>query len=451
MITPRFSLTQDENTVTFVIRAPYCNLRDLEITIEDEVFIFLCKPYYLRLHLPGCLNEDSRNTKSSYDADTGEFVFTYGKAIAGEHFPDLDLITKLLCTKVDVTEGKRKIEVLIESETEAVIADQTPEFGFAMRGRCGFNYVSSEFREVFEINPYEIPLKDRRRLRLLREDKQFNRDHYICDMIDDDQIQECLCLVAPWRSVPTEVTFNSKELDFLKDISNKDYKLSPVEISYCHNGLLEILFAYCYDRRTTDYEGTCESGWTISKLCAGLSWFDAFTSPNEAVISSFRRSLIYPLYRNFKLSQKILQDVKDVLRLGERYIIKCLIDIHGIFLHNERYILNNLFIEDYIVYIMKWDKELWQRTVDNFNKIEVRKGDLGLSLETIESSASNELSLCETIQNLSIVSKDSDSDNSDTTDSSESSDSSESDGGQDSSCETSDLESTAANKVCQIK
>lgn len=424
MITPRFKLSQDANKVSISIRAPYCKLDELDVIIEENIFIFACKPYYLRLVLPGHIVEDP--TKSSFDADTGKFIFTYSKENPGENFEDLDLITKLLCPKVLVNEGGREIEVLTsEGGAESKCGQDTElKFGFAMRGNYKFSYVSSEFGEVFEIDPYEVCLEKRRTLRLQKEDEKFSVDHYISDMVEDEEIQELIGLKPPWKDCKErELEFTEEELDFLKDLVNVNYDLSPLQVTYCHNGLLEILYGYCYDRRTTYFEGTCGSGWTISKLCAGLSWFDGFTSTKEALISSFRRSLIYPLYRNFDLSQTIFEDVKQLLQLGEQYIIKCLIEIYSIFLNGEQYILNNLFIKDYIVYIMHWDKKLWKETVASLNSITIKKDDLGFDLTSIESVNLSETDLCHKMTNLRVNNKsdilDSDDCSEETTDSSD--------------------------------
>lgn len=370
MITPRFKLTQDDNFVFINIRAPYSNLRELDIYVDENVFLFSCKPYYLRLILPGNIIENER-MKTSFDTDLGEFSFTCPKQNPGEHFKDLDLITKLLVPKVEaqLNEGTINIEVLSENVNDNDVNINNCEdhlnndnidrtnlnygFGFALRARKDFVKISSMFDDVFEIDPCQVALLERRKLRIQYEQGKFNVDH---------------------------------ELDFLKDLPNIQYCISEEQNNYCMNGLLDILFAYCYDQRSTCFEKNIESGWTIVKLAATLNWLDVFDSPKEALTTSFRRSVIYPLYRNFNLSQKVFEDLKHIISLDERYIIRILIDIHQIFLKGDccRYILNNLFIRDYITYIMKWHKDLWQSLVQETLKLEIRKEDLGLNLQEIE-------------------------------------------------------------------
>lgn len=416
MITPRFALNQDENTVTITIRAPYCDLNNLDIVIDEENFIFVCKPYYLRLCLPGCLSESNAQNKSCFDSDTGEFCFTYAKAIPGENFKDLELITKFVCNKVEVCEDGRKIEVLTsenpENDSDFEGGSEEKPFGFAMHQKSNFFKVRDEFTEVFEIDPNEVALNDRKSIRMSVESEKFNVDHYLSDIIDDDEISEIIQLKCPWENTVENIKFNENERDFLKDLPNKSYNLSPAQVRYCLNGLIDILFAFCYDRRTTYFEGTCESGWTISKLSATLSCFDGFTNPKEAIVSCFRRSLIFPLYRNFALSQKVFDDLKKLLKLDETYIIRCLIDISKIFLESERYILNDLYVKDYIVYVMKWDRDLWRKTVEIVGNIVVEKKDLGLDLCNIEKTFGGD-DVCEKMQSLAITNDSSSSGDSD--------------------------------------
>lgn len=393
MITPRFKLTQDDTSVTFNIRAPYCSLRELDIDVDGNVFLFVCKPYYLRLKLPGSLIDD-HSMKSSYDTDSGEFIFMYAKQFPGEFFKDLDLVTKLLTPKIEACyeNGSMPIEILTESEagksqSEKKNHDLQFGFGFALRAHQDFVKISKEFDEVFEIDPCEVPLPERAKLRLQYEQGKFNVDHYLTDYFDNDEICEIISQKCPFSDIksPT-VTFTDRELDFLKNLPNIEYNLTKQQIKYCHYGLIDILFAYCYDRRSTFFEGSIESGWTIVKLAATLSWLDAFEDPKQAVSSAFRRSVIYPLYRHFDLSQTVFEDLKKLVTLDEKYIIQALINIYYIFLKGDcgRYVLNNLFIKDYITYIINWDRDLWKSTVKDVLAIEIKKDALGLNLSEIE-------------------------------------------------------------------
>ncbi|KAH1023102.1 hypothetical protein HUJ04_012375 [Dendroctonus ponderosae] len=293
MITPRFHLSQDENSVTISIRAPYCSLSQLEIDVDEE-------PYYLRLTLPGKIVEDERS-KSSFDTDSGEFLFTYHKEQPGEYFKDLELITKLLTVKVDAhcEKGTIPIEVISEHDTEpgeSIVSNPEFGYGFALRNSNDFMKVSSAFDDIFEVNPCEVSLKERRKLRIQYEQGKFNMDHYMADFIDNDQICEVISQkFSLGEKQDSSFSFTEMELDFLKDLPNKQYNLSMEQIAYCQNGLIDLLFAYCYDQRITEFEG------------------------------------------------------------------------------------NN-----YIIYVMKWDSDLWNKTVQEVTTLKVAKVDLGLNLMEIE-------------------------------------------------------------------
>lgn len=399
MITPRFQLAQKDGLLIITIRAPYCSLRELDVSVEENIFIFYCKPYYLRLELPGNIL-DNEQSHSSFDTDNGTFEFSYEKENPTEEFRDLEFITKFLTSKVDVdcAEGQRKIDPIeteqvltVESATDSTEHDLNKGFGFALRGNRNFTYISSTFEDVIEVDPVCVPLPERKKLRLQDEKQKFNVEHYFAEFLEDDEIKEIMHYEPSQDTSKTTVDFSERDLDFLKDLPNIEYSLQDLQVKYIHNGLIDILFAYCYDKRTTFFEESPESGWTIVKLAATLCWMDAFEEPKETLICAFRRCLIYPLYRNFSLNMTVLQDLRELLKLGEKHIIKCLIEIHDMFLKGDccRYILNNLFIKDYITFIMKWNKEEWAEIVEKVNNIVISKDELGLNLTEIELGCSD--------------------------------------------------------------
>uniref|UniRef100_A0A170YXD4 Protein SHQ1 homolog n=1 Tax=Triatoma infestans TaxID=30076 RepID=A0A170YXD4_TRIIF len=114
------------------------------------------------------------------------------------------------------------------------------------------------------------------------------------------------------------------------------------------------MFAYAYNHRTTLGESTVESAWTINKLSSTLSWLQSFECMKDVKIACIRRSLIYPLHRNWILSTAVMEDTLNILKLGRRQILKCLIEIHKLFNASEpRYLLNQLFITDYCIWLQK--------------------------------------------------------------------------------------------------
>ena len=58
MLTPRFSLSQDDKFLYVTIYAPFTHIDKTEVFMDENEFRFFSKPYYLRLHLPGPVVEN---------------------------------------------------------------------------------------------------------------------------------------------------------------------------------------------------------------------------------------------------------------------------------------------------------------------------------------------------------------------------------------------------------
>lgn len=48
MLVPQFELDQDNENVFVKIKAPMANIKESELHVDDNMFIFWSKPYYLR-------------------------------------------------------------------------------------------------------------------------------------------------------------------------------------------------------------------------------------------------------------------------------------------------------------------------------------------------------------------------------------------------------------------
>lgn len=62
-----------------------------------------------------------------------------------------------------------------------------------------------------------------------------------------------------------------EEIDVLKELPNKKFILESAELQSTYINLVDVLFAWCYDKRTTEGESTCVSSWTINKLSSTFS------------------------------------------------------------------------------------------------------------------------------------------------------------------------------------
>lgn len=100
---PRFRIGQDENRVLIAINVPHVRVSDVDYRVIDgKDFSFYCKPYLLKLVLPGSVHdEEYHKTTAKYDLadDNGTVHMELWKCTPGEHFPDLDMLTKLMAPK----------------------------------------------------------------------------------------------------------------------------------------------------------------------------------------------------------------------------------------------------------------------------------------------------------------------------------------------------------------
>lgn len=77
-----------------------------------------------------------------------------------------------------------------------------------------------------------------------------------------------------------------------------------------------------------------------------------FSTLKDVIIACFRRVLAYPLYRNFTLCQKVLQDVYILFRLGKRALLKALLEMKDIFDHHDvYYVYSKIWLDDYCTWI----------------------------------------------------------------------------------------------------
>lgn len=232
-------------------------------------------------------------------------------------------------------------------------------------------------------DPDNLSIEKRKSLRLEGESEKFDQDHYLADYFDDSEmINEAILNFEPeWNSGE----YSQEEIDCLKNLPKKTFILDKEQKFYSFLGLVDILYAYCYNNRINMGEINVESGWTVAKLSSTLSWFDVFQSIEECIIACFRRSLCFPLYRNWKLSEKCLLDLINLMRLDIKAIIKVLIEIRKIFIDTDcRYILNDLYINDYIVWLQYVDNKKIEGLAACLQKLKISKEMLNLDLECIE-------------------------------------------------------------------
>ncbi|XP_025414881.1 protein SHQ1 homolog [Sipha flava] len=408
MLTPNFELDQTENYLIIKIKARFANVNETEIDVNGNQITFYSSPYYLRLHLPGEV-EETDTSSGSYDWDSYVFTFKLNKVNPGEHFPDLNLINKFLTPKTINHTIKPSIEVLnessycgssddeIESDIDCDFLQELPvledntismKYGFANQTQNPFNSFSDEFFEIIEIkNPDCLNFDERKSLQETKELADFCDDHYLADlMMEPDELQNILSFKPFWLN--STFTLNDSHQNILKSFGNKEYLLSKDDKKSALLSLVDIVYAYCYSVRTNLGEENAESPWLINKLSSTLSWFRNFDTFDEVVVSCIRRSLCYPLYRRWDLSMCVLFDVRKIFENGCICLLTCLLDIYKLFNSSEpRYVLNQLYIKDYCIWIQQIKSTHFDTITKLFDDNKIEKGILQLDLEELEIAA----------------------------------------------------------------
>ncbi|XP_055017016.1 protein SHQ1 homolog isoform X2 [Boleophthalmus pectinirostris] len=420
MITPAFELSQDPDYLTVSIRVPYTRTSEFDLYIDGNDFKFFAKPYFLRLTLPGRIVEDGRE-KATFNIDKGLFTLRVAKETAGEHFEGLDLLTSLLAPK-----GSKSAKPLIEEITacaegeeeedeegeeefdwqiEQQVYQEMPEEQLTQMNRYGFGNqrtgvfarLQEELADLTDIkNPEGTTAAERRQARQEAETTAFSPDHYLADLFEDDEIKGLLNYKPWWTKLKcpsdqegeTGVFFTEEEKEQLRRFTNRSYLFDKTSRGQVWLSLVDILLAYCYEVRSTEGEHNVESPWTVRKLSGTLSWLEAYSSLQDTLVSFGRRVLCFPLYRHFDMVSAAIRDTAKILQLGKSCVLKCLLDVHKVFRENEpAYILNDLYITDYCIWIQRVKSKKVTALAGALQKTSLEKKDLGLELEELEKAA----------------------------------------------------------------
>ena len=195
-------------------------------------------------------------------------------------------------------------------------------------------------------------------------------------------------------------------------------------------GLVDILFASSYDLRATEEERSPESGWTVGKLAATIGCSERFSALKDCVVSGFRRSLCFPLYRNYDFSMVCFQDVVRLLDGGNVAVLSTLLGLVPVLVEGDRYLYNTLYVEPYASWIQRVPSSHLTALSDALKKVleDLTKDDLDLELTEIEQAAElvrreeeDEDKVAEVVQGLRGVQLERNGDDSDDSSSSESS------------------------------
>ena len=163
-------------------------------------------------------------------------------------------------------------------------------------------------------------------------------------------------------------------------------------------GLVDLLFAYCFDYRINEGEVSIESAWNIVHLSSQLSTLDKFHSLNDVCLACYRRALAYPLYRHWGLTKKVLfEDVVHTLRYGKRGVMRALLSLKRILSDEEDYDrVASIWIIDYCVWARSCSNRKLQLLADALEEIVIEKVEIGWDLDEweklVQESVTNESS-----------------------------------------------------------
>lgn len=125
-----------------------------------------------------------------------------------------------------------------------------------------------------------------------------------------------------------------------------------------------------------------ESAKTINMTSGVLSCFLTYEeqSIEGTIIDSFRRCIVYSLYKHIDITAKILKFLSE--DLCQSLLVHILTELRMMFEKSDpRYLLNRIYVDDYCVYVMtaKLESELSEiRSV--MKKIKIEEGMLELDI-----------------------------------------------------------------------
>ncbi|CDO70721.1 hypothetical protein BN946_scf184798.g36 [Trametes cinnabarina] len=444
MITPRFSCSQTENSVIVTIYCPSVRASDVEINVDETLFSVHINPYFLRLNFPHPLVEDDASS-AVYDPSTGYLTVTLTKETPGQEFKDLDLLAKLLAPRpsktappvpvievLDSTDADlgdtdndlvtrtqeltlEQQEILEAAENDWQLPQKVPEplpalqtsagrrYGFLDMHSGYFNHVEHSENEVNELgaDAETCPPQERRERRLKHEEQKWDEEHYMADYADDGYIQELIAWLNPHTTSTEELQYTEKENLAMLRLPRKEYLATPEQTHNLYLTLLTLLFAYAYEIRTTQYDPTPESAWTISSLTPAFSALDPppyvfFPEPEPSdfseaelaatFIASYRRSLAFPLYRSFALAEACRADVAALLARGKRVVTRCLLEMKDILDHHDvYYVYSKIWVDDFCVWTLAYaDDNVLTRLAERVKTLPMKKAMIGWDLDELE-------------------------------------------------------------------
>ena len=242
MITPTFNLSQNNDFILLQLTCPYIKSQECSIDINGSILCFNCHPYFLRLEFTAQLIEDGRE-KSSYALESGILSLELPKAIPGQVFLDLDLITNLMDKKVDLLmkgSVRPSIQILNQEATEEEEMDWTfstisenqsfvSSYGFNNLYQGYSQHITELARELIDVLDLDQSSpSSRRQNRLDAEQDKFDVDYYMWDYCMNQDLVQALEWKSPFSKALKRVQKNEEqdELVFTPEENEEMARLS---------------------------------------------------------------------------------------------------------------------------------------------------------------------------------------------------------------------------------
>ncbi|CAD8145259.1 unnamed protein product [Paramecium pentaurelia] len=395
LIIPEFFIEQDEKYIIIKLKLPYVKPTKSEFNMMGKQFSFFLKPYLLQLTFNEFLKDAEQPAKAVYDPEIWSLKVYLEKLNIGEHFTELDMIGLLMNKKskknkqfkgqlievIESTNDKQESQNIDQNQDEQQEGYVNPYcYGFNNQYKDVFDDLEEELYEIAILDPKQIAKQDRKSLAFQFIQKQFDKDTYLYDLLENEQVDEILIYEFKFQQ-----QFNIDEINQISKLGKREYLIENKE--YCLFGIIDILFAFLYENSLFQGDLNLESAITINQLS---SQFQAFYIENDlenVLINNYQRALTFPMIRSFEICVKTKNLLIEVLQ-NKIQIIKILLAVEGLFAKAKpRNYLNLIYLQDYIVWAQSIKEEDLQTLSKQIKKLKIDKSQLQLNIPIIENEA----------------------------------------------------------------
>ncbi len=410
MLRPEFVFSQSVSAVCVEVRAARTRASEVALHVDDEgrVLRVLCPPWALALRLAGPVCDQDTQASAEYCQDSGLLTVRLPKKTPGQHFAEPEVVREERWWEGEGEQKEREEKEEAEAEAVAEAREKAPPVYYGFNNHYTDVFRGLEDYDILELgDPEGVLPEERQIMRMAAEETKFDGDYYIGDLLNSEDYAHVISFRPYWMDfvVPKVVdmsiettlaagpSLSEQDSILLARLGPRSFMLENEQATIF--GLVDILFAYAHHELSNNGEQSCEGSWSVSRLSPLLSWLDMScckSGLSSVLVTSYRRALCYPLYRSWQLCTTVHRHVANILRGGIKVVLKCLLQVHHIFTHNDekRYLINLVLIDDYIRWIQTVPAVLLLQLADAVEKTQVSKESVDLNLDALEKLAKEE-------------------------------------------------------------